>query len=75
MAVKARTKPIKRWDGSTAGSYTHRITIPGTGFAAWVAGEEAAEKLAAKLAKTSTGKVGRRTVKARPIIETLEASK
>ena len=75
MVIAARTEPIKRWDGSTAGSYTHRITIPGTGFAAWVAGEEAAEKLAAKLAKTNTGKVGRRGIKAQPVIETLEAAK
>lgn len=75
MAVKARTKPFKSHHYGNVETYTHRITIPGTGFAAWVAGEEAAEKLAAKLAKTSTGKVGRRTIKAQPIITPLEAKK
>lgn len=54
---------------------THTITIPGTKFQAWVNGEEAAIKLAAKLAKTSTGKVGRRTIKAQPIIKPLEVEK
>ena len=54
---------------------THTITIPGTKFQAWVNGEEAANKLALKLAKTNTGKVGRRTIKAQPIIKALEVAK
>lgn len=54
---------------------THKITIPGTKFQAWVVGEDAANKLAAKLAQTNVGKVGRRNIKAQPIITELETAK
>lgn len=54
---------------------THKITIPGTKFQAWVIGEDAAVKLAAKLAKTNTGKAGRRNIKAQPVITPLEVAK
>lgn len=60
---------------SGAPDATHKITIPGTRFQAWVIGEEAAEKLAGKLAKTSTGVVGRRKIKAQPVITELEAAR
>lgn len=67
------TQKMPTLKGSQAA--THTITIPGTRFQAWVNSEEAAEKLAAKLAKTNTGKVGRRTIKAQPIITPLEVAK
>lgn len=75
MAVKARTKPFKPHHYSNVENYTHKITIPGTGYVAWIKGEDAAVKLAAKLAKTNTGKVGRRNIKAQPIITPLEVAK
>lgn len=75
MSVKVRTEPFKSHHYGNVETYTHKITIPGTGYVAWIKGEDAAVKLAAKLAKTSTGKVGRRTIKAQPVITPLEDAK
>lgn len=75
MAVKARTEPFKSHHYGNVETYTHKITIPGTGYVAWIKGEEAAGKLAAKLAKTNTGQIGRRKIKARPVITPLEEAK
>lgn len=74
MSVKTRTEPFKSHHYGNVETYTHKITIPGTGYVAWIKGEDAAVKLADKLAKTNVGKIGRRTIKAQPMIETLEGN-
>ena len=51
--------------------HTHTLTIPNTSFIAFVSSHEAAEKLAFKLSKTTTGRVGKQKIYAQPVITEL----